>query len=845
MRPVFLPWSTAHHPEFRVFTFARRDMLPVKCQALPMQLLSRGSWRLRVNALRLNLLGSAIVLCLALAAPSLSAPSAPKREFRGVWVSTISNIDWPPSSTWSAPQQEESLTALVERLHMEGFNAVIFQVRSECDAMYRSLYEPWSHYLTGTQGQGPSPSFDPLQCAIDAAHTRGMELHAWINPYRAVRVAGLYPLSPSHVSLVHPDWILSAGSLKMLDPGLAEVRSYVTKIVLDVARRYDVDGIHIDDYFYAPGISSQDDVSYAKDGRGFALKTDWRRDNVNLLLKAISDSVKAIKPWVKFGVSPAGIYRDGVPSSTSGQDNYSVTGCDPIAWLDGGYVDYISPQLYWKFGGPQDFALLEPWWRDSIAAHQRAYYPGLASYRIGDPRFGGTGEIIRQIWFNRMNAAGQGTIQFTANSIACAPGLSDTLRLSLFRYPALVPIMPWKSTASPYPPRAIRYAPRAGGGPPALQWDLPLIGPSGDSACRYVVYRFDHRPRVSDFASAQAILSVVGSRWFIPAVPPEASGPYYYAVTALSRNSVEGDTSNILVLSPPRPPAPLAPLDVNTGVAESARVIWQSSANSAAYQLQLATDTLFDVRNTVDLPALRDTSRMFFGFRAQSSYYWRVRAYGGGGMGHWSEVTRFRSGMPTAPSPIYPPDIQGELPLLVDLRWNASASLTSLTYRVQISRSWDFCSLIADTSTMCDTTFRPPQLEAQGSYFWRVRAQNSLGASAWSSVRHFATAARAVAEEGPPEPAQLILGAEARLPATPLVRHSEGSCREVAHRDTHAHLVQAATGPRHVPEQPAIPWNILLRASGVYFLHMRGARVTSARRRRHAATPPVEGQEEL
>ncbi|HUI63566.1 MAG TPA: family 10 glycosylhydrolase [Bacteroidota bacterium] len=828
-----------------MFTIALRDMLPVWCPAFDKKLLNGGSWRFSVNAHRVNHLGCAIVLCFAVFVLPLSAQPPPKREFRGVWISTVANIDWPPISCGSVQEQKESLIALLDRLHAAGFNAVVFQVRSECDAMYPSRYEPWSHYLTGNQGQGPSPPFDPLQLAIDAAHARGMELHAWINPYRAVRVVGLYPLSPLHVSRVHPAWILTVGSLKMLDPGLEEVRSYVTKIVLDVARRYDVDGIHIDDYFYASGISTQDDASYARNPRGFTLKTDWRRDNVNLLLKAISDSVKAIKPWVKFGVSPAGIYRDGMPALTSGRDNYSVIHCDPIAWLDGGYVDYLSPQLYWKFGGPQDFALLEPWWRDSVAAHRRAYYPGLATFRIGDPRFGGTEQIARQIRFNRLNAGGQGTIQFTANSIASAPSLSDTLRLSLYRYPALVPTMPWKSRAAPYPPRGIRYAPKAAGGTLALLWDLPLVGPAGDSACRYVVYRFDHRPGISDFASAEAILSVVGSRSFIPPVPPEVNGPYYYAVTALSRNSVEGDTSNILVLSPPRPPTPLAPLEMSSEAAESARVIWHSTALAVAYQLQLATDSLFVPGSMVSLPALTDTSHLFIGFRAQRGYYWRVRAYGGGGIGHWSQVVRFRTGLPTAPAPIYPPDIQGELPLLVDLRWNASASLTSLTYRVQISRSWDFSDLLADTSGVCDTTFRAPALDSRASYLWRVRAENSLGASAWSSARRFATVTRTFWEEGPPVPEQFTLGNGIRLPAIALVRLSDSSRRELAQGVTLAHWARAATDEKHIPEQPTIPWNRLLRASGVYFLHMRGSRITSARKKRRERALPVGPPEDL
>lgn len=791
------------------------------------------------RASHIKLVPRTILLASALLAfaPELCAQSPPKREFRGVWISTVANIDWPPSPGGSVQAQKDSLSALLDRLHWAGFNAVIFQIRPECDAMYQSSSEPWSYYLTGSQGVAPTPFFDPLQCVIDMAHKRGMELHAWFNPYRAVRVVGLYPLSPSHVSVVHPEWILTIGTLKMLDPGLPEVRSYVTGVILDVARRYDIDGIHMDDYFYAAGVNHQDDSSYALDSRGIALKTDWRRDNVNILLRAISDSVKALKPWVKFGVSPAGIYRDGIPFSTSGQDNYSVIYCDPIAWLDGQYVDYLAPQLYWRFGGGQDFALLEPWWRDSVAAHGRAYYPGLATYRIGDPNFGDASEIAQQIRFNRANAGAQGTIQFTANSITSSGNITDTLRSALFRYPALVPSMGWKNTTPPYPPRAIRYAPVPGGGPLALQWDLPLLGPHGDSAYRYVVYRFDHRPSSSELANSQAILSVEGVRSFIPPVPPSRGGPYYYAVTALSRNFVEGDTSNILILSPPPVPLPVAPLAGTVDVPESLSVIWGSSARASAYQFQLGADSGLASGTIVNLPAIEDTSRLLRGFRGQTHYFWRVRACGGGGTSAWSQTYGFRTGFPNAPAPLYPPNIQADLPVLLPLRWNASPSLKLVTYRIQIACSADFSSPLADTTGVSDTSIGSPALEYRTVYFWRVQASNSLGSSPWSGVYRFRTVPVApIVEEGPFAPMirpQQESWASLFKPARTF--SYEISARGAPTRagcDTLAQEVEALTEEHQSAAHRSIPWNTLFRASGVYFLHMRARTFSSIRRKR-------------
>jgi uncharacterized lipoprotein YddW (UPF0748 family) len=339
-----------------------------------------------------------------------------KREFRGLWISTVTNIDWPSSPGTTTQQQKQELVTILDRVAAAGFNAVVFQIRPECDALYQSSIEPWSYWLTGQQGRAPNPFYDPLQFAVEEAHKRGLELHAWFNPYRAVRsTTGAYATAPNHVTNAHPDWILTIGTTKILDPGKQAVRNYVSNVLADVVRRYDIDAAHIDDYFYVEGISTQDDTTFANESRGFINRADWRRDNVNLMVRQVYDSVRAAKPWVKWGVSPRGIWRNGVPPGIIGNDNYSSIYCDAVAWLQARSLDYLAPQLYWRFGGSQDYGLLQPWWNSQ--RNGRHFYPGLATYRIGEGTFGTASEIARQIRFNRTTGNTQGAIQFTANNI--------------------------------------------------------------------------------------------------------------------------------------------------------------------------------------------------------------------------------------------------------------------------------------------------------------------------------------------------------------------------------------------------------------------------------------------
>jgi len=786
--------------------------------------------------MNMRFLALSLVAGLALSFATGYAQVSPKREFRGVWLTTVGATDWPPALGGPVQRQKDSLVAILDRLRAAGFNAVIFQVRPECDALYQSSIEPWSYWLTGSQGTPPSSPFDPLQFAIDEAHKRGMELHAWFNPYRAVNQIGQYLISSQHVSVQHPGWILTIGSLKMLDPGLPDVRSYVTSVILDVTRRYDVDGIHMDDYFYASGITAhQDDSSYGLNWRGISDRDDWRRDNVNILLRAIYDSIKAVKPWVKFGMSPAGIWRDGVPPGTSGQDNYSVIYGDPMAWLDGQFVDYLAPQLYWKFGGPQDYATLEPWWSDSVAAHGRHSYPGLATYRIGTSSFGDASQIAQQIRFSRADANTQGNIQFTANYIttADAGGITDSLTNSLYHSPALIAPMPWLDMTQPSMPRGIRYASLPGVAPAAIQWDLPIVSSNGDTAYRYVVYRFDHRPAASELADARNILSVEGERYVVPPVPP-AQGPYYYAVTSLSRNQVESDTSNIVILSPPPVPVPFAPVSGATNVPESLSVTWHASLLASAYQLQVGTDSSFASGLIWNESALADTFRLVKGFVGQAAYYWRVRALSGGGTSAWSSAAVFRTGFPGAPAPAYPPNMQADLPVFLALRWGPASSALPETYRVQIGKSSDLSSPVMDSSGVVDTSLAAPPLQYFTIYFWRVRATNAVGASVWSPVYRFRTVQVAGIEPSPAAPASYGLDQNYPNPFNPTTtigyRLPQAGNVTLVVYDVLGQEVARLVDEVQAAGDYAVPWNASNRASGVYLVRLTAGAYIATKR---------------
>ncbi|MBN9296688.1 MAG: family 10 glycosylhydrolase [Filimonas sp.] len=385
---------------------------------------------------------------------------SPKYEFRGVWIATVVNIDWPSRKDLSVPEQKAEFIRLLDMHKRNGMNAIVMQVRPSADAFYPSKFEPWSEFLTGQQGVPPSPYYDPLQFMIDETHKRGMEFHAWLNPYRAVFHIGKSSIASNHVTRQHPDWFLTYGDKKYFDPGRPEVIDFVSDVVKDLIERYDIDGVHMDDYFYPyriPGKEFPDQASYRKYG-GRLSKDDWRRANCDSIIKRVHDVVVETKPFIKFGISPFGVWRnksqDANGSDTrAGQTNYDDLYADILLWLKEGWIDYVVPQLYWEIGHKLcDFETLVKWW----AAHSygKHVYIGQAMTKQGtDAPWRNRREIPQQIEILRKYDNIQGSVFFSSKNFESNPfGWNDSLRLQYYITPSIVPPMPWVDSIRPSQP---------------------------------------------------------------------------------------------------------------------------------------------------------------------------------------------------------------------------------------------------------------------------------------------------------------------------------------------------------------------------------------------------------
>jgi len=757
----------------------------------------------------------------------------PKREFRAAWVASVTNLDWPSSRLLTVQAQQAELIVLLDKLKANGVSAIVFQVRPECDALYSSPFEPWSYWLTGSQGSAPSPSYDPLEFAVSETHKRGMEIHAWFNPYRAERIVGNYPTAANHVTNLHPDWVIQINKLKFLNPGLPQVQEHDARVIADVVRRYDIDGIHMDDYFYPyppDQITNQDAATFAAYNRGFTNIGDWRRDNVNLLLRMIHDSVQAIKPFVKFGMSPFGIWKDGVPPGIYGLDAYSTIYCDAMAWLRDGSIDYLTPQLYWPIGGGQDYSKLMPWWADSVAARGRHFYPGMAPYKISGYT---AAELPNELYLNRANPKTGGEVFFRANmGVNDNPkGFADSLRNNFYHYPALHPVMQWKDVVPPYPPRAIRLAPLAGSGVNAIQWDLPLTAPDGDSASRYAVYRFDHRPTGAEFADARNLVAIEGRRYSIPA-PPPLPGEQYFAVTALDRNYNESDTSNILLIAPPPPPLLASPADGTTAVPDSVTVCWHPQVGITTYHLQVGNDPTFATGILVNDSTLIDTMKVVRGLDGMTTYSWRVRSGNMAGRGSFSAPFVFTTGTPKAPVQVYPPPATANLPINLDFIWNQVPTATS--YRFQLSKSMDYTTLARDSTGIADTVVRVMGMDLSSMYYWRVRALNAVGSSPWStsSVFRTYTSVELTQLDGLPSPFELsqnypnpfnpTTSIQISLPRT---EHVTLRVYDMLGREETTLVDDALPAGRYT-----ITWNAARAASGMYFYRITAGSFVATKR---------------
>jgi len=419
---------------------------------------------------------------------------SPKYEFRGVWVATVNNIDWPSKPGLSAEIMKAEAIQILDMHKDQGMNAIIFQVRPSADAFYHSELEPWSRYLTGVPGKAPDSSFDPLQFWIQESHKRGMELHAWMNPFRLALNAS-QPLAGDHIAFRNPDWVIRYDNKLFFDPGIPAAREHFVMVVTDVVRRYDIDAIHFDDYFYPYPTKETfpDHQSFVRYNRAFSpeLKDHWRRENVDIMIKTLSHTIKAIKPWVKFGISPFGVWRnrasDPEGSDTrAGVTNYDDLFADIRKWLREGWIDYVIPQIYWEMGHTAaDFETLVRWWNRN--AYGKGLYIGQAPYKVGggstiaawnQPRqLPGQIDLLRK-FYRVTGSAYFSSIHFKRDLL----GFQDSLKTRIYRLPALIPPMPWLPVNQPHTPIKVKVSGRK------VQWQSGNSASTAIDREKYLIY---------------------------------------------------------------------------------------------------------------------------------------------------------------------------------------------------------------------------------------------------------------------------------------------------------------------------------------------------------------------
>ena len=466
--------------------------------------------------------------------------AAPKREFRGAWIQCV-NGQFVGLGT---EKMQQTLTYQLDELQKDGVNAIIFQVRPECDALYESSIEPWSRFLTGQQGVAPVPYWDPLQWMINECHKRGMELHAWINPFRA-KTKVTNQLASNNIVLKRPDLVFPYDGLYLLNPAKQENRDYICRVVADIVRRYDVDGLHIDDYFYpypVAGCQIPDQQDFQNNPQGFSNIGDWRRNNVNLFIEQLNDTIHSVKPWVKFGVSPFGIYRNKKNahngSNTNGLQNYDDLYADVLLWCDNGWLDYCVPQLYWEIGNKAaDYKTLIKWWDEN--ASSRPLYIGEdieRTAKFSDPDNPRQNQMQAKYRLHDEMENVKGTVLWYAKAAVDNTGNYGTmLRQHYWKYPALQPLMPFIDETKPGKPSKVKPIWTSDGY--ILFWQAPKSKSWKDEAVKYVVYRFGKKEKVN-IEDPSHIIAITYNPWLqLPYV--DGKEKVVYVVTALNRLSNE------------------------------------------------------------------------------------------------------------------------------------------------------------------------------------------------------------------------------------------------------------------------------------------------------------------
>ena len=504
------------------------------------------------------------VVLLAQNARAQRAPTAPVTEMRGAWIATSFNIDWPSQPGLPIERQKMEFDSLLDVLKAMNMNAVFVQVRPSGDAMYRSPNVPWSKFLTGQQGVPPPDStYDPMEYMIKAAHDRRMEFHAWLNPYRATLDLDTAALSPLHPLRSLPpnrkaQWFFRYGRRYYFNPANPSVQQYLVNVVKDIVLRYDVDGIHFDDYFYPykeAGETLNDYNEFASDPRGFATIEDWRRDNVSRLVSQVSANIRKIKPYVRFGIGPFGVWRNRDRDPVMGSDTRAGVTCyddlyaDVLLWLKNGWIDYVAPQLYWSIGFvPADYEKLVDWWSKNTYGKQ--LYIGHAAYKINnapnDINWTRPDEIKRQITLNRSNPNVNGSIFFSTRPLIRNPlGVQDSLINDLFKTQALVPPVVALSKIPPATPQICRIE----GSPSSvrLAWNICDVIAAEQMPYYFAIYRFQGEA-VGDFRNPRNLLATTAfnadaEKWTYEDQTAIEGEYYTYVITAFNRPNVQSYSS--------------------------------------------------------------------------------------------------------------------------------------------------------------------------------------------------------------------------------------------------------------------------------------------------------------
>lgn len=703
-----------------------------------------------------------------------STVPVPPAEMRAAWITSVSNLDWPkPGDRNDIEAQKESLINYYDSLVSLNMNAAFLQVRPECDALYQSSYEPWSRYLTGVQGI--DPGYDPMQFAIEEAHKRGLELHAWLNPYRinASTNDGSGYYSPEHVYMEHPEWALTyADGKKILNPGLPEVQLYIKEVVGDIIQKYDVDGIHFDDYFYSYSgtPTSLDQATYEAYGAEYATIGDFRRGSINKMIANVWDTIQSVRSYIRFGVSPFGIYGNGMnPDGITGLDAYNTIYCDPLAWLAEGTVDYITPQLYWPTGGSQDYAKLLPWWADWVNTYNRHLFPGHAIYRLASDapvaRISDTSsslhelkdyfnqtepnaktqadpwtldQIVRQIEINRQHAdlGALGSVYFRMNDFYRVNNLHSYLKEQVYFNKVLFPEMSWKASSAPEPPSALRLEQVDSNSFFSLVWDHPK------DSIRYVIYAFNSSQSSGPYTLDENRIAITYNKDF-----NLSSGEIPYGsslvVTALDRYGLESAPSAVFNADTPQKVVLFSPEENATNVVSSAKLQWYTAKFASRYKVEIALDNTFT--NGLLSVILEDTSIFIsqIPLEGETQFFWRVAGENISGAGTFSDTLSFTTGYPSSVTLIKPAHHAQSVELQPEIAWSATTGTDSI--QVQISEGgtgFSIWSMVVDTTVVrneASSFVLNKQLRTLYTHYIRIRGINNFGTTAWTEVSQFKT----------------------------------------------------------------------------------------------------------